>query len=41
MNRNLGLLIASMLIGLAIPVLGQQNALQSDQQARETLKFNY
>jgi ketosteroid isomerase-like protein len=33
MNRNLGLLIASMLIGLAIPALGQQNVPQSDQQA--------
>ena len=33
MNLNLGLLIASMLIGLATPALGQQNVLQSDQQA--------
>jgi ketosteroid isomerase-like protein len=33
MNRNLGLLIASMLIGLALPSLGQQDVLQSDQQA--------
>jgi ketosteroid isomerase-like protein len=35
MNRNLGLLIASMLIGLAIPALGQQ----SDQQAAQDVEM--
>jgi len=41
MNRRLGLLIPSMLIGLAIPALGQQTVTEADQQAARDIDMQF